>query len=182
MPASVSNPAFPALAGTVALPGMNFIGDTGSGLRAPGGGVVQLVGGGAVRLSIDAIGDGHMNGRDFTARVFRLALGSIINDSGGLLDLLAVGGFPVRVLGALAAGAAGDDVTAFSVNDRTAGGLFVASNKGTIQFRVRSALAADDDVGLDIFRRQAGVNTLQLVTQGIANSGGQGFKLLRVPN
>lgn len=62
------------------------------------------------------------------------------------------------------------------------GNLELYANSTQIATILKPADILDGSVGFVILRNVAGVRTMQQVSMGAADSGGAGFKLLRVPN
>lgn len=72
-PGSTSSPALPAVApvsfvkGTTGTPGINFVGDTGTGVWSEGNGYLDFSVGGVTQLSIDPLGNVKFSGKLYTA-------------------------------------------------------------------------------------------------------------------
>jgi hypothetical protein len=63
-----------------------------------------------------------------------------------------------------------------------AGGAFLFADAGSYMLQLSRGAAADDDTAMILMRRQSGTWSAVRVSEGAANSGGTGYRLLRVPN
>lgn len=149
--------------GSAAAPGFSFIGDSDTGFYNPSGGQVNL--------SLDGASRFLWSKGNFTAE--RLA-----GESGGMT---------------ITSKESGTSATAqFASSTSNGTHKFGANPANTARFSVFSVTSlelltladapADGNTALLVRRNVGGTQTVQQVSMGAADSGGSGFKVLRVPN
>jgi hypothetical protein len=63
-----------------------------------------------------------------------------------------------------------------------ASGSFLFADGGNYMLQLSRATAVDDDTALIVLRRQSGTWSAVRVSEGASNSGGTGYRVLRIPN
>lgn len=149
-----------SISGSAATPAVAFISDTDTGSFNPAANTYAIATGGVERLRIDSSGSVSVT---TAGNQDQLKIRSTASNAGLLLNAVDAGGAEFVVSSKIDG--------RFQVHDNTSGNTHLQMSN-----------PADGETTLLLRRNVAGVFALVRVSMGAVDSGGAGFKLLRVPN